>query len=122
MTDKLEALSQPAVWTNQQSDEAIKRLMTRLCMQENIMLYQAFKQLENEIVQSAWSALEVATKNHDSTAMEKIEALKTIERVFVITPEIFGDVVRADDYDALLAATHTPLPRQANDEILQQRQ
>lgn len=101
MTDKLEALSQPVVWTNQQSDEAIKRLMTGLCMQENIMLYQALKQLENEIVQSAWAAME---NSNQRIAMKKLEALEAVERVHVITPEIFGDVVRADDYDALLAA------------------
>jgi hypothetical protein len=35
---------------------------------------------------------------------DKLEKLKSVERVHVITPEIFGDVVRADDYDAALAA------------------
>lgn len=35
--------------------------------------------------------------------MDKFSELKAVERIHVITPEIFGDVVRADDYDALLA-------------------
>ncbi|CAM3961623.1 hypothetical protein [Serratia silvae] len=46
-----------AVWTNEKSDEAIMRLMTDCGMPENTTLYRAFKQLENEIVQSAWAAL-----------------------------------------------------------------
>ncbi|HHQ6598097.1 TPA: hypothetical protein ACSTLU_004403 [Serratia fonticola] len=45
-----------AVWTNEKSDEAIMRLMTDCGMPENTTLYRAFKQLENEIVQSAWAA------------------------------------------------------------------
>ena len=38
-------------WSNEKSDERIRRLMVQVGMPDSMSLYQAFKQLENEVLQ-----------------------------------------------------------------------
>lgn len=38
-------------WSNEKSDERIRRLMAQVGMPDSMSLYQAFKQLENEVLQ-----------------------------------------------------------------------